>query len=197
MNNLSKKSLGLSKYVITFILCCNILFYGCHKKDKHVSRLSTCAYLAELEQQERTYKDSLNKCCALLDTAHINYYMSLYTSNAALRQEANSFISEVENEKATSERSSLTTTERVLIYVVFILLIALLICLSIVKIIGTRIGWFFQDIWRWFKANTSVVPSPCFGKEDLNDEDIHEIMNIIHHCNPQRNGIKQNESMNE
>ena len=111
MNNLSKKSLDLSKYVITFTLCCNILFYGCHKKEKHASSHSTCAYLTELEQQERTYKDSLDKCCALLDTAHINYYTPLYTNNAAQHQETNAFSSVVEYEKATSERSSLTTTE--------------------------------------------------------------------------------------
>ena len=85
----------------------------------------------------------------------------------------------------------------ILIYVVFILLIVLLICLSTVKIIWIRIGHFFQDVWKRFKENASIVSGPCFGKEDLNDDDIHEIMNIIYKGNPPKYEIKQNESMNE
>lgn len=153
--------------------------------------------MAELEHQERAYKDSLDKYYALLDTAQISHYLFLWqaardTSCVVLRQEANAFIAAVE-EEAANERSSQNTTECVFIYVAFILLITLLIYLSTINRLWTRIGWLFHDVWKWFKETTSLVPGPCFGKENLSDEEILEIMNIIHKGTPPKYEIKQDE----
>ena len=76
--------------------------------------------------------------------------------------------------------------------------------ISIQSLFWTRIGWFFEDVWHWLKRRrfirgffdsrySSIVPGPCFGKEDLTDEEIHEIMNIIHHGNPPKYKIKREE----
>lgn len=64
--------------------------------------------------------------------------------------------------------------------------------------IFTRIGKFFSDLCKWFKQTTSLASVPCFSPENLSDEDIHEIMNIIHKGNPPkyrivRDGEKENE----
>ena len=191
----------MTKRFIIIALACIALLCGCQVREKHVYRLPTSAHLAELEQQERAYEDSLNKYCAVADTAQISRYLALWqaardTSNAVLRQEANAFVEAVE-EAAASERNSLTTTECVPIYAAFILLIALLIYLCTVNMLWTRIGWFFQDVWKWFNETTSLVPEPCFGKEDLSDEEIHKIMNIIHKGNPPKYKIRDDEKIKQ
>lgn len=185
----------MNKSIITLILVCIALLYSCQEREKHIYCLPTSAHLAELEQQERAYKDSLDKYCSLLDTAQLRHYLALHqaardTCSVVLREEANAFIAAVE-EDAANERNNLTTTERILIYVAFILLISLLIYLGTVNRLWTRIGWFFQDMWKWFKETDSLVTGPCFGKENLSDEEIHEIMNIIHKGNPPKYEIKR------
>ena len=47
------------------------------------------------------------------------------------------------------------------------------------------------------QGNNLYSPGPCFGKEDLTDEEIHEIMNIIHHGNPPKYKIVRGEGMNK
>ena len=196
----------MTKRFIIIALAYIALLCGCQVREKHVYRLPTSAHLAELEQQERAYEDSLNKYCAVADTAQISRYLALWqaardTSSAVLRQEANAFVEAVE-EAAASERNSLTSTECVLIYAAFILLIALLIYLCTVNMLWTRIGWFFQDLWKRLKRNfndpyhNSLLLGPCFGPENLSDEDIHEIMNIIHNGNPPKYKIVREEKKN-
>ena len=198
----------MNKKVITLFFVCILLLCGCQVREKHVYRLPTSAHLAELEQQERAYKDSLDKYSAMLDTAQISHYLALWqtacdTSNAVLRQEANAFVAAVE-EEAASERNSLTTTECVLIYAAFILIIALLIYLSTINRLWTRIGWAFEDLWHWLKTRrclrcffdprySLLVHDPTLDGDDLTEEDVHEIMNIIYKGNPPKYEIKKTE----
>lgn len=74
-------------------------------------------------------------------------------------------------------------------------------------IFWTRIGWFFEDIWHWLKRRRiirslftpnylTLANDSCFGEEDLIDEDIHEIMNLIHKGNPPKYEIKRKEESN-
>ena len=143
--------------------------------------------------------DSLEKYSALSDTAQIQYYFYLHqaaldTCNAAEQQEVDAFM-EQKNKEADSAEKDIITTQKIILGVLVIVILSLLIYISILGMFWTRLGWFFEDIWRWFKRAADFTSNHY--DEDLTNDDIHEIMNIIHHRNPQRNGIKQNESMNE
>jgi len=208
MNNLSKKSLGLPKNVITIILCCIALLYGCQEKEKAIYEVPLSEHVIELKQQESAYKDSLEKYSALLDTAQVRYYFDLHktvldTLSVVMQQEAEAFMAAKDKEAANEENSSMTT-ELILLGVAIILLIATIIYVSITTIFWTRIGWFFEDIWHWLKRRRiirslftpnylTLANDSCFGEEDLTDEDIHEIMNLIHKGNPPKYEIKRKE----
>ena len=208
MNNLSKKSLGLPKNVITIILCCIALLYGCQEKEKAIYEVPLSEHVIELKQQESAYKDSLEKYSALLDTAQIRYYFDLHktvldTLSVVMQQEAEAFMAAKDKEAANEENSSMTT-ELILLGVAIILLIATIIYVSITTIFWTRIGWFFEDIWHWLKRRRiirslftpnylTLANDSCFGEEDLTDEDIHEIMDLIHKGNPPKYEIKRKE----
>ena len=208
MNNLSKKSLGLPKNVITIILCCIALLYGCQEKEKAIYEVPLSEHVIELKQQESAYKDSLEKYSALLDTAQIRYYFDLHktvldTLSVVMQQEAEAFMAAKDKEAANEENSSMTT-ELILLGVAIILLIATIIYVSITTIFWTRIGWFFEDIWHWLKRRRiirslftpnylTLANDSCFGEEDLTDEDIHEIMNLIYKGNPPKYEIKRKE----
>ena len=69
----------------------------------------------------------------------------------------------------------------IILVVLLIVLIVMLVIISIQSLFWTRIGWFFEDVWHWLKR-TSDLTSRHYD-EDLTDEDIHEIMNIIHKDN--------------
>ena len=94
----------------------------------------------------------------------------------------------------------------IILVVLLIVLIVMLVIISIQSLFWTRIGWFFEDVWHWLKRRrfirgffdprySSIVPGPCFDKEDLTDEEIHEIMNIIHHGNPPKYKIVRGEDL--
>ena len=211
MNNLSKKSLGLPKNVITIILCCIALLYGCQEKEKAIYEVPLSEHVIELKQQESAYKDSLEKYSALLDTAQVRYYFDLHkavldTLGVVMRQEAEAFMAAKDREAANEENSSMTT-ELILLGVAIILLIATIIYVSITTLFWTRIGWFFEDAWHWLKRRRiirslftpnylTLANDSCFGEEDLTDEDIHEIMNLIHKGNPPKYEIKRKEESN-
>ena len=211
MNNLSKKSLGLPKNVITIILCCIALLYGCQEKEKAIYEVPLSEHEIELKQQESAYKDSLEKYSALLDTAKIQYYFDLHktvldTLSVVMQQEAEAFMAAKDKEAANEENSSMTT-ELILLGVAIILLIATIIYVSITTLFWTRIGWFFEDAWHWLKRRRIIrslfIPNyltlandSCFGEEDLTDEDIHEIMDLIHKGNPPKYEIKRKEESN-
>ena len=123
-----------------------------------------------------------------------------------MRQEVDAFMAAKDKEAANEENSSMTT-ELILLGVAIILLIATIIYVSITTIFWTRIGWFFEDIWHWLKRRRIIrslfIPNyltlandSCFGEEDLTDEDIHEIMNLIHNGNPLKYEIKRKEESN-
>ena len=157
--------------------------------------------MAELEQQERAYNDSLEKYSALLDTAQVRYYFDLHEAasaahSAAMRQEVDAFMAEKDKEAENAD-NDITTTQMIVLYVLAVVTLALLIYLSIISKFWTRLGWLFEDVWHWFKETASFSPGPCFGKEDLTDEEIHEIMNIIHHGNPPKYKIVRGEGMNK
>ena len=99
-------------------------------------------------------------------------------------------------ERLTSDEISVIAMS-ILLCVMLIVTIALLVYLSRVTLFWTRIGWFFEDVWHWLKRNTLLGHCQCFGGEDLTDEDIHEIMNIIHHGNPPKYKIVRGEDMNK
>ena len=166
----------------------------------------------KLERQERAYNDSLEKYSALLDTAQVRYYFDLHkavldTLGVVMQQEAEAFMTAKDREAANEENSSMTT-ELILLGIAIILLIATIIYVSITTLFWTRIGWFFEDAWHWLKRRRiirslftpnylTLANDSCFGKEDLTDEDIHEIMNIIHHGNPPKYKIVRGEGMNK
>lgn len=81
----------------------------------------------------------------------------------------------------------------ILLCVMLIVTIALLVYLSRVTLFWTRIGWFFEDVWHWFKRYTMPVPGTCLCDEELTEEDVHEIMDIIHKGNPPKYEIKKTE----
>lgn len=95
-------------------------------------------------------------------------------------------------ERLTSDEISVIAMS-ILLCVMLIVTIALLVYLSRVTLFWTRIGWAFEDLWHWFKRYTTPIPGTCLCDEDLTDEEIHEIMNIIHHGNPPKYEIKKTE----
>ena len=47
--------------------------------------------------------------------------------------------------------------------------------------------------WLTRPERFSLINGTCFGEEDLTDEDIHEIMNLIHKGNPPKYEIRRKE----
>ena len=41
-----------------------------------------------------------------------------------------------------------------------------------------------EDLWHWFKRYTTPISGTCLCNEELTDEDVREIMDIIHKGNP-------------
>lgn len=197
---------------IIIALACIALLCGCQEREKTIYKVPLSAHVAELEQQERAYNDSLEKYSALLDTAQIQYYFDLHeavldTLGVVMQQEAEAFMTAKDREAANEENSSMTT-ELILLGIAIILLIATIIYVSITTLFWTRIGWFFEDIWHWLKRRRiirslftpnylTLANDSCFGEEDLTDEDIHEIMNLIYHGNPPKYKIVRGEGMNK
>ena len=94
----------------------------------------------------------------------------------------------------------------IILVVLLIVLIVMLVIISIQSLFWTRIGWFFEDVWHWLKRRRfvrrltsppycSLIPGSYFDKEDLTDEEIHEIMNIIHHGNSPKYKIVRGEDL--
>lgn len=185
---------------IIIALACIALLCGCQEREKTIYKVPLSAHVAELEQQE-AYNDSLEKYSALLDTAQVRYYFDLHEAasaahSATMRQEVDAFMAEKDKEAENAD-NDITTTQMIVLYVLAVVTLALLIYLSIISKFWTRLGWLFEDVWHWFKETASFSPGPCFGKEDLTDEEIHEIMNIIHHGNPPKYKIVRGEGMNK
>ena len=197
---------------IIIALACIALLCGCQEREKTIYKVPLSAHVAELERQERAYNDSLEKYSALLDTAQVRYYFDLHkavldTLGVVMQQEAEAFMTAKDREAANEENSSMTT-ELILLGIAIILLIATIIYVSITTLFWTRIGWFFEDAWHWLKRRRiirslftpnylTLANDSCFGEEDLTDEDIHEIMNLIHHGNPPKYKIVRGEGMNK
>ena len=197
----------MCKRIITIILALAAVC-GCQKTEKTIYKVPLSEHTMELERQERAYNDSLEKYSALLDTAQIQYYFDLHkavldTLGVVMRQEAEAFMAAKGREAANEENSS-TTTELILLGVAIILLIATIIYVSITTLFWTRLGWFFEDIWHWLKRRRiirrltdhrycSLINGPFVKDEDLTDEDIHEIMNLIHKGNSPKYEIKRKE----
>ena len=195
---------------IIIALACIALLCGCQQREKAIYKVPLSAHVAELEQQERAYNDSLEKYSALLDTAQIHYYFDLHQAasaahSAAMRQEVDAFMAE-KNKEADNADNDITATQKIILCVLIVMTIALLIYLSIISKFWTRVGWFFEDAWHWLKRRRFVrgffdprysllANGPCFGKEDLTDEEIHEIMDIIHHGNPPKYKIKRDKAV--
>ena len=196
---------------IIIALACIAQLCGCQEREKTIYKVPLSAHVAELEQQERAYNDSLEKYSALLDTAQIQYYFDLHeavldTLGVVMQQEAEAFMTAKDREAANEENSSMTT-ELILLGIAIILLIAMIIYVSITTLFWTRIGWFFEDAWHWLKRRRiirslftpnylTLANDSCFGEEDLTDEYIHEIMNLIHKGNPPKYEIKRKEESN-
>lgn len=179
MNKLSTKSLGSSKKVIIILaLACTALLCGCQQREKAIYKVPLSARVAELEQQERAYNDSLEKYSALSDTAQIQHYFDLHEAvsaahSAAMRHEVDAFMAE-KNKEADNAANDITTIQMIVPCVLTVVTLALLIYISIVTMFWTRLGWFFEDAWRWLKRRRIVrdffdprysllVPGPCFG----------------------------------
>ena len=209
---LSKKLLVPSKKNVIYLALTFIaLLCGCQEREKTIYRVPLSEHAMELERQEKAYNDSLEKYSALLDTAQIQYYFDLHkavldTLGVVMQQEAEAFMAAKDREAANEENSSMTT-ELILLGVAIILLIVMIIHISITTLFWTRIGWFFEDIWHWLKRRRiirslftpnylTLANDSCFGEEDLTDEDIHEIMNLIHNGNPLKYEIKRKEESN-
>jgi hypothetical protein len=197
----------MNKKIITIIIALAAVC-GCQKTEKTIYKVPLSEHAMELERQERAYNDSLEKYSALLDTAQIRYYFNLHKAvldplSVVTQQEVNAFIAAKDREAAKEENSSMTT-ELLLLGVAIILLIATIIYVSITTLFWTRIGWFFEDAWHCLKRRRIIrrlfIPNyltlandSCFGEEDLTDEDIHEIMDLIHKGNPPKYEIKRKE----
>ena len=95
-------------------------------------------------------------------------------------------------ERLTSDEITVIVLS-IILCVLSIITIALLVYLSRITLFWTRIGWFFEDVWHWFKRYTMPVPGTSLCDDDLTDEDIHEIMNLIHKGNPPKYEIKKTE----
>ena len=95
-------------------------------------------------------------------------------------------------ERLTSDEISVIAMS-ILLCVMLIVTIALLVYLSRVTLFWTRIGWAFEDLWHWFKRYTTPIPGTCLCDEELTDEDVREIMDIIHKGNPPKYEIKKTE----
>ena len=95
-------------------------------------------------------------------------------------------------ERLTSNESTVIVLS-IILCVLSIITIALLVYLSRVTLFWTRIGWFFEDVWHWFKRYTMPVPGTSLCDDDLTEEDVHEIMDIIHKGNPPKYEIKKTE----
>lgn len=183
------------KNVIYLALTFIALLCGCQEREKTIYRVPLSEHAMELERQEKAYNDSLEKYSALLDTAQVRYYFDLHkavldTLGVVMQQEAEAFMAAKDREAANEENSSMTA-ELILLGVAIILLIVMIIHISITTLFWTRIGWFFEDIWHWLKRRRiirslftpnylTLANDSCFGEEDITDEDIHEIMNLIH-----------------
>ena len=197
----------MKRNIITLILALAAVC-GCQKTEKTIYKVPLSEHAMELKRQERAYNDSLEKYSALLDTAKIQYYFDLHktvldTLSVVMQQEAEAFMAAKDKEAANEENSSMTT-ELILLGVAIILLIATIIYVSITILFWTRIGWFFEDVWHWLKRHRiirrlftlnylTLANDSCFGEEGLTDEDIHEIMNLIHKGNPPKYEIRRKE----
>ena len=95
-------------------------------------------------------------------------------------------------ERLTSDEITVIAMS-ILLCVMLIVTIALLVYLSRVTLFWTRIGWAFEDLWHWFKRYTTPIPGTCLCDEELTDEDVREIMDIIHKGNPPKYEIKKTE----
>ena len=95
-------------------------------------------------------------------------------------------------ERLTSDEITVIAMS-ILLCVMLIVTIALLVYLSRITLFWTRIGWFFEDVWHWFKRYTMPVPGTSLCDDDLTEEDVHEIMDIIHKGNPPKYEIKKTE----
>ena len=200
----------MKRNIITLILALAAMC-GCQKTEKTIYKVPLSEHAMELERQEKAYNDSLEKYSALLDTAQVRYYFDLHkavldTLGVVMQQEAEAFMAAKDKEAANEENSSMTT-ELILLGVAIVLLIAMIIYVSITALFWTRIGWFFEDAWHWLKRrriirslftprHLTLANDSCFGEEDLTDEDIHEIMNLIHNGNPPKYEIKRKEESN-
>lgn len=107
-------------------------------------------------------------------------------------------------ERLTSNEISVIAMS-ILLCVMLIVTIALLVYLSRVTLFWTRIGWFFEDVWHWLKTRrymrwffdprySLLACGPCFEEEDLNEKEIHEIMDMIYKGNPPKYEIKKNKN---
>ena len=197
----------MKRNIITLIIALAAVC-GCQKTEKTIYKVPLSEHAMELERQERAYNDSLEKYSALLDTAQVRYYFDLHkavldTLGVVMQQKAEAFMAVKDREAANEENSSMTT-ELILLGVAIILLIATIIYVSITTLFWTRIGWFFEDAWHWLKRRRiirslftpnylTLANDSCFGEEDLTDEDIHEIMNLIHKGNPPKYEIRRKE----
>ena len=95
-------------------------------------------------------------------------------------------------ERLTSDEITVIAMS-ILLCVMLIVTIALLVYLSRITLFWTRIGWAFEDLWHWFKRYTTPIPGTCLCDEELTDEDVREIMDIIHKGNHPKYEIKKTE----
>ena len=95
------------------------------------------------------------------------------------------------NELTADETTNIVMS--IILFVLLIVTIVMLVYISIRILFWNRIGWFFEDLWHWFRRYTSPIPSSFLCEEDLSEEDIHEVMNIIHDGNPPKYEIKKTE----
>ncbi len=95
-------------------------------------------------------------------------------------------------ERLTSNESTVIVLS-IIFCALLIFIIVMLVYLSRVTLFWTRIGWFFEDVWHWFKRYIMPVPGTSLCDDDLTEEDIHEIMNLIHKGNPPKYEIKKTE----